>query len=109
MGLVWRLNFISPSSKVDVVSKNTFLELDMSTVNLIELWKELAKVMKSFRQSRFSTHFISISSMNRNQLNKYIGVRGSHFGAHSCTTYLYVMFAIKHEIVQLENMFKELE
>lgn len=74
MGLVWRLNFVSPSSKVDVVSKNTFLELDMSTVNLIELWKELAKVMKSFRQSRFSTHFISISSMNRNQLK---GLKGA--------------------------------
>lgn len=67
MGFVWRLTFISLSSRVDIVSKNTVFELHMSTVNLIESWKELAKVMKSYRQSRFLTDFILISYMNRNQ------------------------------------------
>lgn len=54
--------------KVDVISKNTLLELNMCTMNFIELLKELAKVIKSFRQSRFLTHFILILFMNRNRL-----------------------------------------
>lgn len=62
MGFAWRHNVISPSSNVDVVSKNTIFELDVSAVSLIKLWKELAKVLKSFSQSRFSTHFIAISA-----------------------------------------------
>lgn len=45
------------------------MELEILTVNLFELYKELAKVIKSFRESRFSTHFISISSMIHKQLN----------------------------------------
>lgn len=108
----WILSFI-----VDVVSTNTFLELDISIVNVFDLWKEFEKVMKPLRQSCFSTHFISIWFMNQNQLKakeqvafhlsyKYVGVRGRHFGVPTCTTYLYVMFEIIHEIVPLEIMFK---
>lgn len=99
MGLLWRLNFISPSSKVDVVSKNTFLELDMSTVNLIELWKELAKgigVIKAV--SVFDLFHLNIVHEPRRarlfersfkkqvafqSSHKYIGKNGSQFGSHS--------------------------
>lgn len=42
-----RLNFIS------LLSKNTFLKLELATVNLLEFWKALAMVMKSFRQFGF--------------------------------------------------------
>jgi hypothetical protein len=38
-----------------------------------------------------------------------VGVRRCHFGAHCCATDLYVVLAIEHEVVQLKNMFKQLE
>jgi hypothetical protein len=44
------------------ISRNVFLEVEMSTVNLMELWKEFAISIKSMRLSRPSTHFISIST-----------------------------------------------
>lgn len=59
-------SFYIPSCRVDLVlvSKNMCLELDIFTVNLIKLWKELAKVKESLRRSRFLIHFISTSCMN---------------------------------------------
>lgn len=79
MGFVLRLNVILPSFRVDVVFKDPFLDLYMSCVNVIELLKELANVVKSFGQSGFSTHFISISSINRNQLKHLQGALRSRF------------------------------
>lgn len=43
----------------------------MSTVNFIELWNELAKVIYLFTVSRFSTDIISMSSMKCNQLKVF--------------------------------------
>lgn len=56
-------SFYIPSCRVDLVlvSINTCLELDIFTVNLIKLWKELAKVKESLKRSRFLIHFISTS------------------------------------------------
>jgi hypothetical protein len=73
VGLVWRLNSISPFVSVAVVSRKVFLEVEMSTVNLMELWKEFAISIKSLRLSRPSTHFISMSSMKRSQLRGLVG------------------------------------
>lgn len=41
--------------------------------------------------------------------HKYVGLRGSFLGAHSCSTYFVLMFASKHKYIELENMFKELD
>lgn len=107
------------------IKKNTFFERDMLSVNLIDLWNKFAKVMKSFMRSWFPTYFISMSSMKRNQLKclqgalrdilrfsfsikiKNVGLRGSYFGAHSCSTNLYAVLANKHNNVQLEDMYKD--
>jgi hypothetical protein len=73
VGLLWRLNSISPFVSVAVVSRNVLLEVEVSTMTLMELWKEFAISIKLLRLLRPSIHFISMSLMKRSQLRGLVG------------------------------------
>ncbi len=64
MGLVYRLDFNLPSTKLTVTSKKFTCSSEISEVKLKKVVAEFNCVMNSFRAVSPSVHIMNMSSMN---------------------------------------------
>ena len=103
VGLEYNSVVMLPSLTVMLLSSQDNLVFYISCMNFIDGWILLACSKHSSSSLSPCIHFMSMSSINRNNGRGCLSdVGGCHFGSHSCPIYLKIAVSVKLKLLFLE-------